>query len=213
MDTCFDPAFFGTPIGGGLVPLGYADTGADDQVACFMWCFERVCLLDIRLRAHSRWYPHWNKSALQAKWGSRYVHEKRLGNVNYQYPDREISLFDPEAVLPWVLDQLQQGVILLLVCACRDYERCHRKVVREFILRRCEDAVRQSGMRFDLARNVYVGLLPGGDRQVVVSPGLFELFSSFVRGDAYDPQAWVDLDLAFDLVMLEKVAEGGEYAP
>src|SRR5437763_4119400 len=193
MNVDLDQMVLLTPIGGGLCPLGYAAPHIDDQVAYFGRFFPTVVLLDIRLKAHSRWYPAWNKGALQAKWGPCYVHEKRLGNVNYQYKDRPIELFSSEAALPWVLEQLQQNVGLLLLCACQDYERCHRKVVTELILQRCADAVRTSGMRYDLARHVYVGVLPVGDIQVVVDPGLFRSFSfgashtHLSQSDEYDP--------------------------
>jgi hypothetical protein len=197
-----------TPIGGALFPVGYAVPDADYWVEHFMQSLTVPVLLDIRLRACSRWYPHWNKSALQAKWGSRYVHEKRLGNVNYQYADRPIDLLDPEAALPWIIEQLQQNEMFLLVCACRDYGRCHRKTVTEYILRRCQDTLRTEGMRFDRQRWAYLGMLPVGDVRVVVLPGFFEAHRSvFDLVSLYDPEVWASsVDFAPECVMLESVS-------
>ncbi len=183
-----------TPVGGCLCPLGYA-AKIDSVVEEVMQAYSAAVLLDIRFVARSRWYPRWNKGVLQAKWGGRYVHEKRLGNVNYQYSDCPIELLDPEAALPSLLVQLQQGVIFLLLCACRDYSRCHRKVVAEYILRRCSDVRREIGMRFDVGRNLYVGSLPGGDGCVMVEPLVFERYRQSLCGSPalYDVLMWAEV--------------------
>lgn len=128
-----------TPFDGWLLPVGYADPATDALVVDMLASNPLAVLLDVRLRARSRWYSQWNKTALQVQWGERYVHEPRLGNVNYQYPDRPILLAEPEPAASWVITWLQQGYSFLVVCACRNYETCHRKAVVEYLLQACRE--------------------------------------------------------------------------
>jgi hypothetical protein len=212
-----------TPIGGGLCPLGYA-ARIDSLVEALMQEYPQVVLLDIRLHARSRWCSAWNKSVLWAKWGERYVHEKRLGNVNYQYDDRPVKLLDPEAVLPSLLVQLQQGAIFLLLCACKNYDACHRKVVFEYIMQRCADALRSSGMCFNREQNRYIGFLDisvtdwaiyaqlwkqlslqSSQVWVCVSPRVFEKYRLLDQFFLYDPLFWAMVAGEFpDLVAIEQ---------
>ena len=53
--------------------------------------------------------------------------------VNYRLADAPIQLADPKAGIPWAVQALQAGYSLILLCACEDYERCHRKTVKELI--------------------------------------------------------------------------------
>ena len=120
---------------GQVYTLGYAVPGAMEQVDQLM-SDPRVLLVDIRYAARSRWYPVWNKKSLQARWGVRYTHEQRLGNVNYKEREKPIQLLDPDKSLDGAILQLRQGCSLLLLCACADYEICHRKVVALLIAER-----------------------------------------------------------------------------
>lgn len=63
----------------------------------------------------------------------RYLHIKNLGNVNYNQPGQPIQLLNPDEAVTQAVYSLRDGYSLLLLCACKDYERCHRKLVFELI--------------------------------------------------------------------------------
>ena len=72
-------------------------TAAPSAVADVEQLMQRpsMLLIDIRYAARSRWRPHWNKSALQARWGSRYTHERGLSNANYKDNGKPLALVAP----------------------------------------------------------------------------------------------------------------------
>lgn len=119
---------------GTLYTLGYATPGALAELEEVMQD-ESVLLIDIRLRAGSRWWPAWNKKQLRARWAGRYTHEKRLGNINYRDRSLPVVLHGPhiEQAIEGAVSLLQVGFSLVLLCACKDYDTCHRKVVAEMI--------------------------------------------------------------------------------
>ena len=119
---------------GTLYTLGYALSGAVDELERVMQDAS-VLLIDIRERAQSRWWPVWNKKQLRARWAGRYTHEKRLGNVNYRDRSLPVVLHGPhvEQAIVGAAALLRQGYSLVLLCACKDYDACHRKVVAEMI--------------------------------------------------------------------------------
>ncbi len=123
-----------------LYTLGYAMPGAADELEQVMQD-ALVLLIDIRERAQSRWWPMWNKKQLREKWGSRYTHEKKLGNVNRR--DRSLLIVlrgpHPEQAIAGMVALLCHGYSLVLLCACKDYETCHRKVVAEMIQQAMEE--------------------------------------------------------------------------
>ena len=93
-----------------------------------------MLLIDIRYAARSRWRPHWNKSALQARWGSRYTHERGLSNTNYKDNGKPLALVAPDSSVEGAADLLWKGYSLLLLCACRgDDETCHCQLVASLI--------------------------------------------------------------------------------
>ena len=121
-------------VPGTLYTLGYAIPGATVELEEMM-LDTRVLLIDIRVRPQSRWWPVWNKKQLRARWVGRYTHEKRLGNINYRNRSLPVVLHGPhvEQAIMGAVDLLRQGYSLVLLCACKDYETCHRKVVAEMI--------------------------------------------------------------------------------
>lgn len=125
---------FSTPALGTLYTLGYAARGSAEVLKELMTSSE-VLLVDIRLRPRSRWWPVWNKKQLRERWGSRYTHEKQLGNLNYRDRSLPVQLVGPhvEEAIAGLATLLVQGYSVVLMCACRDYDTCHRKVVAEMV--------------------------------------------------------------------------------
>src|SRR5712692_2999444 len=120
-------------IKGKLYPVGYAAQGAMQRVEALM-SDHSAHLLDARLAPFSRWRPAWNKKALQERWGARYTHERRLGNVNYRAPGEPIRLLDPDAGIRTIVELLQQDRSVILLCACKDYETCHRHTIVDLVV-------------------------------------------------------------------------------
>lgn len=119
---------------GMLATVGYAHPDAAAIITAWMESNPSALLVDIRYSPHSRWSPHWSRKALEAAWGGRYRHIRTLGNVNYNRPGLSIQLADAEAGVRWAVEALQAGHSLLLLCACREYEHCHRKLVEEQVM-------------------------------------------------------------------------------
>ena len=83
-------------------------------------------VVDIRLVPQSRFTPEWRQKNLQTLFGESYLHIKELGNKGFK--EKRIEIADLEIGLE-VVTQIKQDMILL--CACKDYEKCHRKVIAE----------------------------------------------------------------------------------
>src|SRR5258708_34150208 len=121
----------GEKMTGKIVPFGYAAKGAEERLAEPMQD-ENMMLMDIRLKPVSRWRPVWNRGALSAAWKRRYFWVGfKLGNKNYNN-DLPIELVDPSGVSS-VIELLRQDQHVVLLCACKHYEKCHRKVVTELV--------------------------------------------------------------------------------
>lgn len=119
---------------GELVTLGYTEPDAQQRLDAFM-ARPDTGLVDIRYSPRSRWRPEFNQAALIERYGAlRYGHCKALGNVNYNKPGEPIKLSDPFMGTRMVIHLLQGGRSLILLCACKDYERCHRKTAYDLIV-------------------------------------------------------------------------------
>lgn len=118
---------------GKLLTLGYTEPDARKRLEAFMEELD-TRLIDIRYAPRSQWRPEWNKSALSEKYGLRYAHLRELGNVNYKRLDEPIELLAPEEGVRRVVRLLQQGQSVVLLCACQNYDTCHRKTVYELIM-------------------------------------------------------------------------------
>lgn len=91
-------------------------------------------LLDIRYVPTSR-RPEWRREALRTLLGAGgYQHEPALGNANYK-SSAPIRLAAPERALSPVARTLAQRPVVLL-CACRDWQTCHRAVAAAFLAER-----------------------------------------------------------------------------
>jgi hypothetical protein len=81
--------------------------------------------------------PGWNRIQLERLLGARYQHLKALGNRNYK--SGEIALVDLAGGLQQVEALLDAFDGVVLMCACRDGQRCHRRRV-------ADEASRQLGV-------------------------------------------------------------------
>lgn len=83
-------------------------------------------VVDIRLVPQSRFFPDWRKANLEKVFGEAYLHVRDLGNQGFK--EKRIEIADMERGLA-IVKALERNVILL--CACKYFARCHRKVVAE----------------------------------------------------------------------------------
>ena len=112
-----------------IYSLGYLSSTPDDVKAYVDTLGAR--LVDIRFSPRSR-NPNWTMAALIRLVGAdRYLHEQRLGNVNYRNGG-PIRLWQPEAALPAMRAELADHPVILL-CACREWQPCHRRVAADFL--------------------------------------------------------------------------------
>jgi uncharacterized protein (DUF488 family) len=81
-----------------------------------------VC--DIRFSPASR-APQWRQGALRELLGNRYRWLKGLGNENYRNGGA-IRLHQPEPSCAYIKVTLPPDHPLILMCACRDHQQCHR---------------------------------------------------------------------------------------
>ncbi len=86
----------------------------------------QAVVVDIRLVPQSRFTPQWRQANLERLFGDNYRHVKELGNKGFK--EKRIEIADLETGLP-IVEGIQSNVILL--CACKDYDKCHRKVIAE----------------------------------------------------------------------------------
>ena len=118
---------------GTIYTLGSAHPDAAAQLDRLMrdpW----VLLVDIRWRPQSRWWPQWNRAALTARYGHRYVWERRLGNQHDQHRERGIQLpVGHEDAIGEAADLLCAGTSLIVLCACQHERACHRSLVAKLI--------------------------------------------------------------------------------
>jgi len=84
-------------------------------------------LLDIRYSPDSR-HARWHKHHLAELFGDVYHHVPELGNVNYKNGG-PVTLANYEAGFAQVTRLLPQPIVLM--CACKVYNRCHRKIVAD----------------------------------------------------------------------------------
>ena len=118
---------------GKVYTIGYAADGSAQLLEQVM-SDPAVLLIDIRLVPRSRWFPQWNKKQLVQQWGQRYRHERRLGNVNYKNKRKPIELCDAVGGIVFLVELLQAGYSIVLLCACVQYDACHRKLVADLVV-------------------------------------------------------------------------------
>lgn len=114
-----------------LLPFGYA-AYQDTQSLQTLMGEERTLLIDVRFVLFSRRFPQWSQDALRTLFGNRYRWAgKCLGNVNYR--GGPITLANPVVGLQGLTRYLAEGYRLILLCACREYEGCHRQTIVKLV--------------------------------------------------------------------------------
>ena len=112
-----------TPSKNSLYDLGYIGCNLSDLKAAVK--ATGATLLDIRFSPFSR-NPTWNKNNLVKVFGEQYVHCRSLGNENYHVPGMEnVKFVDLEKGIIMICGLLQKGPVIVM-CACKDVNHCHR---------------------------------------------------------------------------------------
>lgn len=109
-----------------LYTIGYRAKGAMEQVETLVQ--QGAIVLDIRMMPRSRYFPQWNRTSLETRFGFQYDHLELLGNVNYRTPKGPIHLQNGTEGLLWLWVYLQRRPVVLL-CGCPRPEACHRSHV------------------------------------------------------------------------------------
>lgn len=126
----FQPTFYLSPTHNplrDLYTIGYSGRKLDELKAIVAEA--QAVLVDIRFSPFSR-VPHWRGDALGRVLGERYHHIGALGNKNYR--GGSIEIVDMKQGVAEVISLLSQSPVILM-CACKNYHTCHRKVVADFI--------------------------------------------------------------------------------
>jgi len=89
----------------------------------------KILVVDVRYSPYS-FNPFWTKKNLK-KHFENYIHIANLGNVNYKN-GRPIKIYSLDKGCKQLLNSLGKDYnACLLLCACEDVEKCHRKVIVE----------------------------------------------------------------------------------
>jgi hypothetical protein len=119
---------------GALSTIGYATKDAASQIDDVLIANKQALLIDTRFKPWCRWSDRWRRPDLEQRYGNRYIWKGDvLGNVNIHQPGQPIQLANEAVGLPWIIEQLEQGVTCILLCGCAGYEQCHRKVIYDTV--------------------------------------------------------------------------------
>ncbi len=123
-----------------VLTVGYLNVDAGEKLASWM-SDPMTLLIDIRCSPESH-LSDWQGEALQRRYERRYRWAgEYLGNVNHKIKNAPIQLANERAGIRGLQLYLEKGFTLVLLCGCRDYERCHRKSVVEALLVATPDVV------------------------------------------------------------------------
>lgn len=121
-----------------LYTLGYANWSAA-QVAGEVRQRDGL-VVDVRLVPFTE-KPGFSKGDLSAQLGQRYVHLEELGNASYQEDAIEIRDLDVGLHMLETLAEERAPESFLLMCGCKDWRTCHRRVVAEAAAKRLGTAI------------------------------------------------------------------------
>jgi hypothetical protein len=133
------------PEDGAMTPtiytIGYRQPNVEEQLAALT--VQGYHLADIRRRAGSRYKPDYNRWRLAYRFADYYHRLRELGNENYQRPGEPFVLVDQDAGLDKVeriINERSQGQGIILLCACANWQDCHRAYVADLLLDRLPGA-------------------------------------------------------------------------
>jgi hypothetical protein len=127
---------------GSLATMGYGAQSPDWswELPAVMRFNSQAVIVDTRQSPRCDWSATWQRPTLEQTWGKRYIWKgDLLGNLNYRNPGLPIQLANEVAGVSWVIQCLQQGWTLILLCGCPTYDRCHRKVIYDRVKARVGD--------------------------------------------------------------------------
>ncbi len=116
---------------GKLYTVGYAALEQIEPLQLFL--SDKTLLIDIRYLPSSRWKPEWSRKRLYERFAPNYQHIRELGNINYHSLDLPIQLVDAKQGISRIVSLLEQGRDICLLCACADWQKCHRRVVADLV--------------------------------------------------------------------------------
>jgi len=92
-------------------------------------------VIDVRYSPYTK-LPFWGRQSLEENLCERYVHIREFGNRAYN--QGEIEIDDFASGLTTFLDVTENANVVILLCACEEFEACHRKVVAEMLIEECD---------------------------------------------------------------------------
>lgn len=113
-----------------LYPFGYSNLNAQQTLDALMTSDPDMWIVDIRLQAWSH-HEEWRGAALRQQWKGRYVHVYQLGNLNYAN-NKPIELRDEQGGM-MRLENILKHRSVVLMCACKDADTCHRSIVVDLV--------------------------------------------------------------------------------
>jgi hypothetical protein len=113
-----------------IFTIGYLDHCTLPDLAGYCALFGALCV-DIRFTAYSA-NPTWRQPHLVQVLGEDYYYCQALGNKNHRTAGAAIALFAPVRGLRELRPILATRPVILL-CACREWEQCHRKLAAEVL--------------------------------------------------------------------------------
>lgn len=116
-------------VPGSLAMFGYSDRKTEHELQCALVANKEAIIVDTRYRPACNWSPLWTQSGLENRYGDRYIYRGNwLGNLNYNNDD-PIKLANEKAGIDWLVSELKEGKTLILLCACKEENICHRKTI------------------------------------------------------------------------------------
>jgi hypothetical protein len=86
---------------------------------------------------------------------------------------------------------LHQGRNLVLLCVCKDYDQCHRKLVFDLLTLSLTDSLRPpQQMCYEPIMGLYQGITSDALRHVSVVPDIFDWNRDLPCEELYDPNGW-----------------------
>jgi hypothetical protein len=124
---------------GSLATFGYANKHTGQEIEWAMRVNPAALLVDTRYHPVCSWSKLWQWKTLEKQWGTRYHWlGKWLGNVNHG-TGQPIQLANEQKGIVWIVQQLERGSTLILLCACPHYPTCHRRVIYEKVKTKLDD--------------------------------------------------------------------------